>query len=100
VALADGQLAVPFSYVSGSALLDTSTYDNATLASLGVTPGAYIWTWGAGASADSLPLQIGPAPTNTPEPASLALSLAAARWCRTPRRPTSENKVLGRFGRP
>jgi hypothetical protein len=34
--------------MSGSPLSDTSTYDNATFASLGVTPGTYEWTWGAG----------------------------------------------------
>jgi hypothetical protein len=40
-------LGVPHDYVSGSALSDTSTYDGATFASLGVTPGRYEWTWGA-----------------------------------------------------
>ncbi|HLX97622.1 MAG TPA: PEP-CTERM sorting domain-containing protein, partial [Roseiarcus sp.] len=34
--------------MSGSPLSDTSTYDNATLATLGVTPGVYEWTWGTG----------------------------------------------------
>jgi hypothetical protein len=34
--------------MSGSPLSDTSTYDNATFASLGVTPGTYEWIWGAG----------------------------------------------------
>jgi MYXO-CTERM domain-containing protein len=57
----DADLAVPQSYVSGNPLSDTSTYDNATFASLGVTPGTYVWTWGAGAHADSFTLQIGPA---------------------------------------
>jgi len=64
-------------YVSGNPLSDTSTYNNATFASLGVTPGTYVWTWGTGTHADSFTLQIGPAAV--PEPASLtvlALGLA------------------------
>jgi PEP-CTERM motif len=64
---------VPQGYVSGGALSDTSTYDSATFASLGVTPGTYTWTWGAGPDADSFTIQVGPAPTTTPEPATLAL---------------------------
>jgi hypothetical protein len=55
-------------YVSGDALSDTSTYDNATFSSLGLTSGTYVWTWGSGADADSFTLEIG-----VPEPASLAL---------------------------
>src|SRR5438105_2776679 len=43
-----GALVVPFGYVSGTALSDTSTYDGATFSSLGVTPGTYVWTWGRG----------------------------------------------------
>ena len=41
-------LYVPEGYVSGNPLSDTSTYDNQTFASLGVTPGTYEWTWGTG----------------------------------------------------
>ena len=63
-----GTLALPKNYVSGAALSDTSTYDNATFASLGVTPGTYTWTWGTGATADSFALQVGPAAMPVPEP--------------------------------
>jgi len=43
-----GALVVPFGYVSGTALSDTSTYDGASFSTLGVTPGTYEWTWGTG----------------------------------------------------
>ena len=52
-------LLVPQGYVSGNPLSGTATYDNATFASLGITPGTYTWTWGTGV--DSFTLQIGPA---------------------------------------
>jgi hypothetical protein len=65
-------LYVPAGYVSGHALSDSATYDNATFASLAATPGTYTWHWGTGAHADSFTLQIGPVAT-APEPASLTL---------------------------
>jgi hypothetical protein len=73
-------------YVSGNPLSDTSTYDNATFASLGVTPGTYVWTWGAGADADSFTLNI--TATAAPEPSGLSqlgvglagLALAGIWW--------------------
>jgi hypothetical protein len=51
---------VPPGYVSGNALSDTSTYNGATFARLGVTPGTYVWAWGAGAN-QNFTLQIGAA---------------------------------------
>ena len=54
-------IAVPQGYISGNALSDISTYNNATFARLFVTPGTYEWTWGTGMYADSFTLQIGPA---------------------------------------
>jgi PEP-CTERM motif len=62
-------LGVPHDYVSGSALSDTSTYDGATFAGLGVTPGRYEWTWGSGVN-QNFTLIIG-----TPEPSTLAMML-------------------------
>src|SRR5436190_3848432 len=59
-----GGLFVPNGYVSGAALSDSMTVNNATFASLGVTPGTYIWTWGAGAPNHNI-LHIGPAAGRT-----------------------------------
>jgi hypothetical protein len=68
-----GEIRVPHGYVSGTQLDDSSTWDNSTFASLGLTPGTYIYTWGSAANgtADSVTVQIGPAAA--PEPASLTL---------------------------
>ena len=55
----DGELAVPDGYISGTALSDSAIYENATIASLGVTPGTYVWTWGTGAN-QNFTLQIVP----------------------------------------
>jgi hypothetical protein len=56
-------LGVPVGYVSGSSLrTSTDTWDDATFASLGVTPGVYTWTWGSGTHADSFRLVVAGAP--------------------------------------
>ena len=54
-----GGLFVPNGYVSGAALSDSMTFNNATLASLGVTPGTYVWTWGTGLPNQNFTLVIG-----------------------------------------
>jgi hypothetical protein len=51
-------LLVPQGYASGSALSSSATWNNATLASLGVTPGIYVWIWGEGAD-QNFDLEIG-----------------------------------------
>jgi hypothetical protein len=79
-------LGVPVGYVSGSSLrTSTDTWDDATFASLGVTPGVYTWTWGSGRDADSFRLIVAGAPLaqlasvdlpsvpSVPEPATWAL---------------------------
>ena len=69
---------VPSGYASESALSGSATFDGQTFASLGLTPGTYVYTWGSGPSADSLTVQIGPAAI--PEPvtwATLMLGFAA-----------------------
>jgi hypothetical protein len=76
-------LLVPHGYVSGTELSGTATWDNTTIAALGVTPGIYTWTWGTGANADSLKLFAG---VPVPEPGTLGLlsigaaGLALLKW--------------------
>jgi hypothetical protein len=64
--------------MSGSAVgTSTDTFAGATFASLGLTPGTYVWTWGAAAAAtlngaavlNTFTIQIGPVPL----PATLPL---------------------------
>ena len=52
-------LYVPLGYVSGAALSSSATWNNATFASLGVTPGTYMWTWGTGLPNQNFTLIIG-----------------------------------------
>jgi hypothetical protein len=52
-------LVVPSDYVSGAALLGSATFDDQTIASLGLDPGTYVYTWGNGDHADSLTIKIG-----------------------------------------
>ena len=50
---------VPQGYVSGTALSSSDTWNNATFASLGLTPGTYEWTWGNGGANQNFTLIIG-----------------------------------------
>ena len=52
VAIGTRLLFVPEFYISDSPLSETSTYLDATFASLGMTPGQYVYTWGAGDHAE------------------------------------------------
>ena len=52
-------LLVPQGYASGAALSDSMTFSDATFASLGVTPGTYVWTWGTGLPNQNFTLIIG-----------------------------------------
>jgi len=56
-----GNLYIPPGYISGAALSDSMTFNNATFVSLGVMPGTYEWTWGTGAN-QNFTVQIGAAP--------------------------------------
>jgi PEP-CTERM motif len=62
-------LIVPPGYVSGSPLSGLSTFDSATIASLGLAAGRYVYTWGSGADADRLTVDIGA----VPEPSTWAM---------------------------
>lgn len=68
-----GIIAVPYGYNSGTPLSATATWDNTTLAALGVD-GTYVWTWGTGGAADSLTLEIGPV-TAVPEISTWAMMI-------------------------
>jgi hypothetical protein len=62
-----GELGVPAGYTSGS-LSDTMTFDNATFASLGLTPAKYVYSWGEVAD-PTFTIQV----AATPLPAALPL---------------------------
>ncbi|WP_270936270.1 VPLPA-CTERM sorting domain-containing protein [Falsiroseomonas oryzae] len=64
---------VPGDYISGAPLSASMTFANHSFATLGLTPGTYVWTWGEGERADSFTVQIGPAVIGEPEPASALL---------------------------
>jgi PEP-CTERM motif len=94
-----GVVAVPLNYVSGASLgTSTATWSNATIVTLGLTPGAYVWTWGSGAMADSFTIDIVASGVSgvpaAPEPATWAmmlLGLAGLSFLRARRRiPASE----------
>ncbi|HEY2049289.1 MAG TPA: PEPxxWA-CTERM sorting domain-containing protein [Caulobacteraceae bacterium] len=64
---ANDDLWLPAGYVSGAALSATTTYAGASLSSLGLTPGDYIYTLPTG---DTLTLEVG-----VPEPGAWAVML-------------------------
>jgi len=68
--VAGNSLVLPTGYLSGDSLSSTATWNNTTLAELGVTPGTYTWTWGSGVDEDSLTLNAVGA-SAIPEPSSL-----------------------------
>jgi hypothetical protein len=74
-------VAVPAGYQSGSELVATTTYENQTVAALGLTRGIYTWNWGFGATADSFVVNI------VPEPSTLLLVAMAGLGIMWPIRP-------------
>ncbi|MBV9008588.1 MAG: VPDSG-CTERM sorting domain-containing protein [Verrucomicrobia bacterium] len=69
------RITVPQGYVSGTVLSDSSIYNNATFASLGLTPGTYEWSWGTGAN-QNFTLQIGT--SRVPDSGSTLVLLGAS----------------------
>lgn len=62
-------LGVNTGYVSGTFLSNSATFENQSFASLGLTPGTYVYTWGSGENADSLTVNV----VGVPEPATAGL---------------------------
>jgi hypothetical protein len=77
----------PIDYISGTPLSDSSTYIDATISSLGLTPGAYVFGWGSGAHADTFTIAVvASPPPAVPEPSTWAMMLigfaaSATRRC-------------------
>lgn len=61
--LTTGNIMIDQSYVLGTAVTGTLTWNNKTLSSMGVTTGSYVWGW----STDSITLNV------VPEPSALSL---------------------------
>jgi len=71
-------LFVPLNYISNTALSDSMTFNNATFASLGVTPGTYEWTWGSGLPNQNFTLIIPQAGVGVPDGGTTASLLGCA----------------------
>jgi hypothetical protein len=68
-----GFIFVPQGYASGAPLSDTATYASQSFATLGLTPGVYLYNFGSSMDADSFTIKVG-APV--PEPSTWAMMLA------------------------
>ena len=68
-----GFIFVPTGYSSGAPLFDTATYAGQNFATLGLTPGVYVYNFGSGTDADRFTVEVG-APV--PEPSIWAMMLA------------------------
>lgn len=67
---------VPPGYVSGNFLSDSMTFNNSTIAGLGLTPGTYVWTWGANQNFTLIIGRGGSAPDSGSTVALLGFALA------------------------
>ena len=73
----DGNLGLPAGYVSGAALSTIGSFNSATFASLGLTPGSSVATFSNNGTnqgvSDSVTVNVGAAPVPVAEPATLSL---------------------------
>ncbi len=69
-------LRIPFSqYLTpGTPMQNTTTWVDATLASLGLTSGSYTWTWGSGPNPDTFTINV----NAVPEPSVVCLLIVGA----------------------
>lgn len=51
-------IVVPNGYTSGTTISGSTTYQNSTISSLGLSGGTYTWAWGSGANASTLVMTI------------------------------------------
>ena len=58
-----GLILVSQGYVSGTFFNTSSTYNNTTIAAMGLNPGTHVWSWGSGANADSITMNVIPEPS-------------------------------------
>lgn len=71
-----GEFFVPAGYVSGAPLSSSAVLNATTIATLGITPGTYVWTW----AGDTFTVNVGtppPAPAPAPIPTLSDWGLAA-----------------------
>jgi hypothetical protein len=76
ISAVSGLLVVPAGYQSDTPLgTSTATFTGATFASLGMTPGSYVFSWGdrTANTFDTFTLNIIASPTGVPAPAALSL---------------------------
>ena len=97
-----GFINVPSGYGSGNPLSDTATYSGQTFATLGVTPGTYVWSWGEGPN-QNFTLNILATPVTVPEPASAGTCWGGARraaaGAHTPPQPVRRVEICRRQAR-
>jgi hypothetical protein len=64
---------VPASYVSDSLISNSATFDNTTIAALGLTPGTYTWIWGSDSPDQSFAIDV--VASAVPEPSTWAMMI-------------------------
>jgi MYXO-CTERM domain-containing protein len=77
----NGRLFLPDAYVSETPLSNTTTWNNRTLANLGLAPAgsSFTYSWGSGLNADSLTINIIPEPSSAVAATVALTGLAAIR---------------------